>query len=395
MLQKLTITTSLIMMLAFLKANALETTPVSNYLQPDRDASPVYRTVSDSNGNLYSIGMTWNKDLWNSSSKWFVLKTTTDSSVSSVVVDEFNNQGEGIQTYSIVKGNKDELFVFGGQGNKWRARKSEDLGLTWTNTEQDLLPNAKLTFSMNGLMARNGDLYAGGQICDKFQNNYWRVIKSTDKGQSWGLADVVEGAELCSNSSSVAGMAESSGGNIFASGWWRINDVPSTALTRIMRSNGSWANADTYTGESNLGAFPYKMFSGENSEVFTLGFESAPDRKYRCFLRGSFDEGNTWVTLDTFGDKCVYWDGVVKDGKIFVVGQIIGEDGLPRGLIRSSHDKGQTWETYQSLGRMKYGANYKGIVKTPKGDLFVSGGSRTIQGEVTKGFEAIVEKVIY
>lgn len=196
----------------------------------------------------------------------------------------------------------------------------------------------------------NGNMYLS---VNSYNNNKWRILKSTDQGSTWTTSD-----NNPSNYSYGYRMKGDSLGNVFAVGATSPDNSNVTAVIR--KFNGtSWSEVFTYQMEAGQIASFAGVAVDASDNIYVTGSAkvTTPTTMMKTVVFKSTDHGSTWTLIDTFAP---YEARIAERNNIIVHGTTLYASGstmsvavgsIPETWVRKSTDGGTTWTTiYENWG---------------------------------------------
>ena len=233
------------------------------------------------------------------------------------------------------------------------VRRSTDSGKTWTVTLDFNLVGGKDSDAFGMAADAGGNLYLGLNGSDASDVPHWIVRKSGDGGLGW---NTIDDFNLAAGKAAFAyAIAVSPAGTIMVSGGATDAAEKAHALIRKSSDGGTtWVKADDFQYAGPGGTYEkagyQSLHVGPAGEFFGSLFVGDTVRKGHAVVRGTFDQGSTWRTLDDYQLDALQdaaWNGAGFDasGRYYAIGQARDSLGQSHWLVRQTSDQGKTWST--------------------------------------------------
>jgi hypothetical protein len=309
--------------------------------------------------NLYAVGVANMAPLSGAPDHWIVRKsadhgatwTTVDDFVPDSGVGDGRNVASGVAVDGV--GN---VYVVGmvhkrvGMSSHsyefWVVRKSADAGATWTTVDQYGYPNAPESVASAVLATPAGLFVCGLSVATSGRGPQWVVRKCANAGTTWTTVDNFYSSTAFNQPNALTADAA---GNVYVGGFSDINTAGSYAHYWVVRkgTNGgaSWQTVDafryfpyptTFTANDALG-----MGTDALGNVYAVGSGTDANRVGHWVVRGSANQGASWVTVDDFqyasGQySAAHGFGLDAAGNVYVCGT--GTDPVSGGhwLVRKA-----------------------------------------------------------
>ena len=268
--------------------------------------------------NLYAVGVANLAPLSGAPDHWIVRKsadhgatwTTADDFVPDIGASDGRNTASGVAVDAA--GN---VYVVGmvhqrvGKSSYpyefWVVRKSSNAGATWTTVDQYGYPNAPESVA-NAVLATPAGLFVCGlSVATSGRGPQWVVRKSANAGTTWTTVDNFYSSTAFNQPNALTADAA---GNVYVGGSSDINTAGSYAHYWVVRkgANGgaSWQTVDAFRYFPNPTTFTANDALGMGTDalgnVYAVGSGTDANRVGHWVVRGSANQGASWVTVDDF-----------------------------------------------------------------------------------------------
>ena len=192
----------------------------------------------------------------------------------------------------------------------------------------------------------SGSIYA----CGNANGQLWRVLKSTDIGETWTISDTFSGSTF-----GPWRLAVDSEDVVYAAGQWDTG-IEKWIVRRSTDLGSTWSTVDEINRFSQ-DCVASGLAIDTDDKVYVCGLERSTSSDARWLVRSSSD-GTTWGDADIHNTTTgLEWANRVAvnpvDNSVYVAGmQDAASSAENLGLLRLSGDKGETWETIQKTDAM-------------------------------------------
>jgi hypothetical protein len=290
--------------------------------------------ASDSSGNLYVSGLSYDYDLVHPAERY--VRRSTDGGATWTTVD---NVGlpflyGGSDDVGIAVNAAGDVYVSGyGSDAPWTVRKGIG-GVSFSTV--DVLPNSN---PKDIFVHPTAGIFVVGQakITNKGATTWiWLVRRSTDGGATWSNVDTFQ---LSSSQSAVAmGIGADPAGNLYVVGSaYKSGSYNHWVVRKSTNGGNSWTTVDDYQRAANDPTQARCFVTDAHSNLFVAGFSQGEFTGVgylnHWIVRKSVGGTGPWTTVDDFqyGGSYTRPNAIAADawGNVFV-----GGDGGGRWLIK-------------------------------------------------------------
>jgi hypothetical protein len=303
--------------------------------------------------------------------RWIVRKSIDDGASWDIVDDFELVPGLGSGGGDVAVADDGRVYVLGGAtavGTETHriVRRSADGGASWETIDDFVYAPGYASYSSSLAIAPDGSIWTTGQG-GSATSSHWIVRTSADGGDSW---ETVDDFQLVLGQVSLpSSVAFTPDGEPFVSGRGFAAPEESHWIVRSTAAAGTWTTVDDFMPDEGAGAA--QAFTSDRMWIAGAMFV---DGVQHWVIRRA-ETIDAWTTIDDYTEPGAGLGAVgvldLGDGLVLATGTRTAVGDPPRAITRRSFDDGDTWET---IDEYEFGAAiYAGGMRVaPDGDVWQS-----------------------
>lgn len=344
-------------------------------------ASPSSIKIDDTSGHIYVSGSA--RDA--SSVNYWLVRKSSDNGASWTTIDTFQLfAGKYSSCLKLVISGSNIFSAGIGLNNSdisnWVVRRSSDGGASWTTVDTYNLAISYSAFLSDIYSPTASTLFTIGSGIDSTNKSHWIVRKSTDNGNTWVTVNDFLASALSNVQASGQSITADNLGNLYSIGTGQVffTDINHWFTQKSTDAGISWITIDDYSytrkGENKVMSLAY---DSNNKILYSAGYEG-PINYSTWIVRKSNDNGNTWVTIDSYQmykySKAIAYKVFIKGSDLYTLGNATDNNYLGHWIVRKSTDGGISWNNIDSWAPyVNNSTTAKAIAFDSSGNIYVGG----------------------